>query len=120
MTQDQDINSIDSDSLLKETAKDLCALAEKHQNDSLFLLSLLRDLEQIHRQIRVRYFESALPQTRNDLYQFVKDIEEKGGWPYIERMRLKDLLQNIELIESKIDYPKNKTSFPQQTELEEL
>jgi hypothetical protein len=42
-----------------------------------------------------------LPQTRNDLYQFVKDIEEKGGWPYIERMRLRDLLQSIELKEIK-------------------
>jgi hypothetical protein len=97
MTQDQDINSIDSDSVLKNTAKDLRVLAEKHRSDSLFLLSLLRDLEEIHRQIRVDFFEPALPQTRNDLYQFVRNIEEKGGWPYIERMRLKDLLQYLEL-----------------------
>ena len=95
MTQDRDPN-MSSDNTLKDTAEDICALAEKHRSDSLFLLSLLRDLEKIHRQIRVDYFESALPQTRNDLYQFVKDIEEKGGWPYIERMRLKDLLRNIE------------------------
>ncbi|MGL5796192.1 MAG: hypothetical protein ACRC06_17675 [Waterburya sp.] len=97
MTQDQDINSIDSDSVLKNTAKDLRVLAEKHRSDSIFLLSLLRDLEAIHRQIRVEFFEAALPQTRNDLYQFVRNIEEKGGWPYIERMRLKDLLQHLEL-----------------------
>ncbi|MGL6339338.1 MAG: hypothetical protein ACRC80_09385 [Waterburya sp.] len=97
MTQDQDINSIDSDSILKNTAKDLRVLAEKHRSDSIFLLSLLRDLEAIHRQIRVEFFEAALPQTRNDLYQFVRNIEEKGGWPYIERMRLKDLLQHLEL-----------------------
>ena len=97
MNQDRDINSIESASLLKDTARDLCALAKKNENDGLFLLSLLRDLEKIHRQIRVEYFETALPQTRNDLYQFVKDIEEKGGWPYIERMRLKDLLQNIDI-----------------------
>ncbi len=120
MTQDQDINSIDSDSLLKKTAQDLCALAEKHQNDSLYLLFLLRDLEQIHRQIRVKYFESALPQTRHDLYQLVKDIEEKGGWPYIERMRLKDLLQNLEFIQSKVDYPQQNTSLPQQTDSKEV
>jgi hypothetical protein len=101
MTQDPDINAINSVSLLTDTAQDLCALAKENQNDSLFLLSLLRDLEQIHRQIRVDYFESALPQTRNDLYQFVKDIEEKGGWPYIERMRLRDLLQSLELKEIK-------------------
>ena len=99
MTQDRDINGINSASLLKDTAHDLCALAEQHQDDGLFLLALLRDLEQIHRQIRVNYFQTALPQTRNDLYQFVKDIEEKGGWPYIERMRLKDLLQNMDFQE---------------------
>lgn len=96
MTQDQDINSIDLDSILNNTAKDLRVLAEKNRNDSLFLLSLLRNLEEIHRQIRVEFFEAALPQTRNDLYQFVKNIEEQGGWPYIERMRLKDLLRYLE------------------------
>ncbi|MEM7594292.1 MAG: hypothetical protein AAF383_22750 [Cyanobacteria bacterium P01_A01_bin.83] len=98
MTQNQDENSIDSVSLLQDIAKDICALAKKNQHDSLYLLSLLRDLEQIHRRIRVEYFETALPQTRNDLYQFVKDIEEKGGWPYIERMKLRNLLQNLETV----------------------
>ncbi len=106
MTQDKDTNYIGSDSVLEDTARDICALAEKHRNDSLFLLSLLRDLEKIHRQIRVELFEGALPKTRNDLYQFVRDIEEKGGWPYIERMRLKDLLKNLE--------------FEQKTESEEV
>ncbi|MEL6496398.1 MAG: hypothetical protein AAFQ41_14940 [Cyanobacteria bacterium J06623_7] len=117
MTQDRDIDGINSASLLKDTAQDLCALAEKHQNDGLFLLSLLRDLEQIHRQIRVNYFETALPQTRNDLYQFVKDIEEKGGWPYIERMRLKDLLQNISEAELKAEASR-KSSAPSSVESE--
>ena len=96
MTNDRDMNYIDSHSVLEDSANDIYALAKKHRHDSLFLLSLLRDLEEVHRQIRVEFFETALPQTRNDLYQFVKDIEEKGGWPYIERMRLKDLLQKME------------------------
>ena len=99
MTQNRDISAIDSVSLLKDTARDICALADEHQQDGLMLLALLRDLEQIHRRIRVDYFESSLPQTRHDLYQFVRDIEEKGGWPYIERMRLKHLLKNLELSE---------------------
>jgi hypothetical protein len=98
MTQDQEIN-MDSGKVMQEAAKDICALAAENQGDSLFLLSLLRDLEKIHRHVRVDFFERALPHTRNDLYQFVRDIEEKGGWPYIERMRLKDLLQNIEQIQ---------------------
>ena len=96
MTQNQDLNNIDPDSVLKDTGASIYALAEKHCDDSLFLLSLLRDLETIHRQIRVNFFEQGLPQTRNDLYHFVRDIEEKGGWPYIERMRLRDILKNIE------------------------
>lgn len=120
MTQDQDSKSIDSDRLLKDTAKDICALAEQHQQDSLFLLSLLRDLEQIHRRIRVDYFQSALPQTRNDLYQFVRDIEEKGGWPYIERMRLKDLLRNLEKDQVSRDAAAQKSNLPQQPESEEV
>lgn len=102
MTQNRDLN-IDLNSFFQEFDRELCALAEKHHGDRLFLLSLLRNLEQIHRHIRVNYFETALPQTRHDLYKFVKDIEEKGGWPYIERMRLKELLQNIEPIASETD-----------------
>ena len=97
MTQDRDPINLGSDSILEDTARHVYTLAKNNSDDSLCLLSLLRDLEKIHRKIRVELFEQALPQTRNDLYQFVKDIEEKGGWPYIERMRLKDLLQNIEL-----------------------
>ncbi len=99
MTQDRTPINIGSHSILKDTARDICALAEENSGDSLYLLSLLRDLEKIHRQIRVEFFEGALPKTRNDLYQFERDIEEKGGWPYIERMRLKDLLRNIDLEE---------------------
>ena len=120
MTQDQDANSIDSVSLLQNIAKDICALAEKNQHNSLFLLSLLRDLEQIHRRIRIEYFETALPQTRNDLYQFVRDIEDKGGWPYIERMRLKDLLKNLELNEVTMDTATTEINFQQQQESEEV
>ena len=119
MTQDQDINEINSIDLLEDTAHDLCALAKKNQDDRLFLLSLLRDLEQIHRQIRVNYFESALPQTRNDLYQLVKDIEEKGGWPYIERMRLRDLLKNLETDEVAIHLT-SKSNAQSQIESEEI
>jgi hypothetical protein len=70
-------------------------LAEQNQDDALFLLALLRKLEQVHRQIRTSMFETSLPKTRNDLYNFVRDIEEEGGWPYIERMKLQQLLKNL-------------------------
>jgi hypothetical protein len=90
MTQEQDMN-------WQKTADEILALAKQHRQDTLFLLSLLRNLEEVHRQIRTEMFELSLPKTRNDLYQLVKDIEESGGWPYIERMKLRELLKNIEL-----------------------
>ncbi len=84
------------DASLNKIGQELWALAENHQDDSLFLLCLLRNLEEIHRKIRTEMFEPSLPQTRNALYQLVRDIEEKGGWPYVERMKLRSLLQNLE------------------------
>ncbi|MGK7896888.1 MAG: hypothetical protein AB4372_25560 [Xenococcus sp. (in: cyanobacteria)] len=77
--------------------EDIKVMAHENRHDALQLLTLLRQLEQIHRHIRTEMFETSLPKTRNDLYQFVKDIEEKGGWPYIERMKLEQLLKNLEM-----------------------
>ena len=82
---------------LQKIIHDIKVLADENRDDALQLLALLRQLEQIHRQIRTEMFETSLPETRNDLYQFVKDIEDKGGWPYIERMKLEQLLKNLEL-----------------------
>ncbi len=81
---------------LQKIIQDIKILADENRDDALQLLVLLRQLEEIHRQIRTEMFETSLPETRNDLYQFVKDIEDKGGWPYIERMKLEQLLKNLE------------------------
>ncbi|VEP18462.1 conserved hypothetical protein [Hyella patelloides LEGE 07179] len=81
---------------LQQISTEINQLAEQNQDDILFLLALLRDLEKTHRQIRTTMFENSLPKTRNDLYNLVKDIEEQGGWPYIERMRLRKLLKNMD------------------------
>jgi hypothetical protein len=100
MNREQDVPANDLESLLEKLGDDFWNLAQNYKQDRLFLLSLLRYLEQLHRKIRTDLFESSLPQTRNDLYQLVKDIDEKGGWPYIERMRIQDLLRNLERDES--------------------
>ena len=97
MDHEQNLKSTPPDDVLREICGKTWSIAEKKQQDLLFLLSVLRSLELVHRQIRTELFEPSLPETRNDLYQLVKDIEEKGGWPYIERMRLQDLLQNLPL-----------------------
>jgi hypothetical protein len=69
--------------------------AKELEGNSIELLSLLRLLEALHRQIRTELFESTLPDRRNDLYSLVRDIADSGGWPYIERMRLERLLVNL-------------------------
>ena len=97
MDYEQNLESTVPDDALREILSKTWSIAEKKPQDLLFLLSVLRSLELIHRQIRTELFEPSLPETRNELYQLVKDIEEKGGWPYIERMRLQNLLENLQL-----------------------
>lgn len=65
------------------------------QGDSVALLALLRQLEQLHREIRDGVFQESLPVNRRQLYSLLKDIESEGGWPYIERMRLQAFLANL-------------------------
>ena len=69
-------------------------LASDCKGNTYDLLSLLRILETLHRQIRSDLFEPSLPDTRKDLYEVLKDIEETGGWPYIGRMKLQKFLEH--------------------------
>ena len=56
---------------------------------------LLRTLEDLHRRIQEQIFQPSLPDTRKNLYDLLREIEETGGWPYIERMKLQALLANF-------------------------
>lgn len=69
-------------------------VANQHQDDCLSLLALLRLLETLHREIRDSAFQDSLPNNRQALYNLLKDIEADGGWPYIQRMKLRSLLIN--------------------------
>jgi hypothetical protein len=80
---------------LQDIAPAIRALAQNFQGDSLALVSLLRHLEEIHREIREGLFQASLPDNRQALYKLLKDIETEGGWPYIERMKLQALLANL-------------------------
>lgn len=70
-------------------------VARMAQGDTIALLNLLRHLEQLHRDIRDSAFQESLPDNRQKLYSLLKDIESEGGWPYIERMRLKTFLETL-------------------------
>ncbi|ARV62198.1 hypothetical protein BZZ01_29415 [Nostocales cyanobacterium HT-58-2] len=70
--------------------------AQDCHGDARALLALLRQLEQLHREIRDGAFQQSLPDNRQALYSLLRDIEAEGGWPYIERMRLQAFLINVE------------------------
>lgn len=80
---------------LQAITTDIRSLANRHRGNSRALLALLRTLEQTHREIQESLFQASLPENRQELYALLKDIEETGGWPYIERMRLRSLLSNL-------------------------
>jgi hypothetical protein len=83
------------------------------QGDIIALLALLRQLEQLHREIRDGIFQENLPDNRQALYALLKDIESEGGWPYIERMRLQAYIANMQQeAPSESEEPKDKRSEP--------
>lgn len=69
--------------------------AERCQGDGRSLLALLRLLESLHREIRDGLFQESLPVNRQALYALLKDMEAEGGWPYIHRMKLREILVNL-------------------------
>jgi hypothetical protein len=79
---------------LQHLAKLIDQAASDRQGDSIALLALLRLLEQHHREVCETLFRDALPNNRHNLYALLRDIEVNGGWPYIQRMKLRSLFDN--------------------------
>ncbi|MEN9230053.1 MAG: hypothetical protein Q6L68_04040 [Thermostichus sp. DG02_5_bins_236] len=60
------------------------------------LLMLLRLLEEMHRLILDGTFRESLPNTRQALYRVLQDLEEAGDWPYLPRLHIQALMQQLE------------------------
>jgi hypothetical protein len=80
---------------LDKIADRINGIADRDRADPIALLHLLRTLEQLHREIQQGYFQAALPDSRQALYTLLRDIEENGGWPYIQRWKLQELFANL-------------------------
>jgi hypothetical protein len=89
---------------LEAISSQIHSMADRSQGDIHSLLLLLRTLEKLHREIQEGYFQAALPDSRQALYTLLRDIEENGGWPYIQRWKLQALFANL----------------PQQAEIEDV
>ena len=76
-------------------ASEIRAIADRSSGDVLALLHLLRTLEKLHHEIQEGYFQAALPDSRQSLYALLRDIEENGGWPYIQRFKLQALCAHL-------------------------
>ena len=68
-------------------------LIDQAQADPVALLKILRFLESLHNEVRELHFQPALPIHRHELYAMLREIEAEGGWPYIPRMQLRELLR---------------------------
>ena len=82
---------------VKQLTKGIQELAEESQDELFDILYILQELESLHSHIRKQMFEPSLPDTRHRLYLLMKHLEEVGGWPYIERMRLRNLCANLQI-----------------------
>ncbi len=79
----------------EQVASSIKKLAEASKGDSIKLLTLLRLLESLHREVCEGLFQESLPDNRQALYALLRDIEAMGGWPYIRRMGLQSFLINL-------------------------
>lgn len=95
---------------LQAVAKTIEAAALDRRGDEIALLELLRLLEQLHAYIRDEWFQETLPTNRQRLYALLRDIEVNGGWPYIQRMRLRSLLQNLEETANSLEEAEDSTT----------
>jgi hypothetical protein len=86
----------DQQQRLATVLSELRRLGGELEGDPQALLALLRQLEQLHRNLQDGAFRSSLPADRGELFNLLRAMEQSGGWPYIPRLQLRtfmDLLQ---------------------------
>lgn len=88
--------SPDQQQRLETVLAELRDLGEELEGQPQPLLALLRQLEQLHRNLQDGAFRGSLPADRGELFDLLRAMEQSGGWPYIPRLQLRtfmDLLQ---------------------------
>ena len=87
---------IDDLSELEAISNRLWQLAQDQKGDPSGLLQILRVVEVVHKRIRDDLFQPALPTSRHELFNLLRDIETNGGWPHIYRMKINEICQYLE------------------------
>jgi hypothetical protein len=60
------------------------------------LLTLLRQIEALHRRIQDGPFRTSLPADRHQFFTLLQAMETSGGWPYIPRLQLRTFLDLLD------------------------
>ena len=81
---------------LEALLAELNALAGHLQGRPQALLTMLRSIEALHRDIQDGSFRSSLPEDRHQLFNLLQAIERSGGWPYIPRLQLKTFIAMLD------------------------
>jgi hypothetical protein len=79
---------------LHELADQVERLVKQSGGDAVVLLKILRFLEGLHHDVRENHFQAALPIQRHRLYALLREMESEGGWPYIPRMQLREMISS--------------------------
>ncbi len=91
--QEQTTESVQN--VIQDCLETILETAIESKDNPIRLLEILRKLERLHQEIRDTLFQEALPDNRQALYVLLKDIEATGGWPYIYRTKLSELLERL-------------------------
>ena len=67
-------------------------LAEELRGNPEALLTLLRELDALHRYVHDGPFSQSIPEKLQKLLTLLKGMEKNGGWPYIPRLQLRTFI----------------------------
>jgi len=81
---------------LQSLLADVDAIAADLEGQSAPLLTLLRQIEALHRRIQDGPFRTSLPADRHQFFTLLQAMETSGGWPYIPRLQLRTFLDMLE------------------------
>lgn len=96
MINREDVETSQSEGRIQAALEAIWDVAYESRTDTLKLLEILRDVENLHQKIRDSLFQASLPDNRQALYVLLRDIETLGGWPYIYRMKLRELAGKLD------------------------
>ncbi len=81
---------------LQAMLADVDAIAADLEDQPEQLLTLLRQIEALHRRIQDGPFRTSLPADRHQFFTLLQAMETSGGWPYIPRLQLRTFLDLLE------------------------